>query len=687
MLLRTRLVLMFALAAGVLLAALGGAVVAWRGEEQERFDRLVLDLQQIGWERFEATAVERLRTAAVAVADDPDLIRALSAGDPAAVRTSIAPGLGAVRLDVFDDAGHVIYTSSLALAQELQLDVAGLHRVLNTGVPVTGLMPTGPDAFSLVAAVPVRRGARVIGGITLGMAVEPGLAELSRTLGRAVTLVDLRGHAVSGNGVELYNRMDPDLPLRRAGSLELAQRGLEYRIAATPALGHDGRQVGSFVTLQDVTAEQARARRWMLALSGAALVAIACTLAGLFAYLRQAFAPLARALDVLTRLSRGDTSVRLYAEQLDEAGQIAAGVERLRSEMLSLQVLREERQRERWRQERIIREELRALAGTLGEEARRQILSDLEAALAGDGDAEDGNQLAVLAFVLGRLSGRIRDQQRELRALIGDLNEALEAKQAFAALQQELEIARRMQLSVLPRHFPARADVSIASFILPAREVGGDFYDYFVLEDGQVGVIIADVSGKGVPAAFFMAICRTLLKVSARFLHSPAATLARVNSLLAAENEEMMFVTLFYGVLEPDSGRFVYANGGHNVPALLSGGKVRRLPPTQGMALAVAADAHFTEGRLTLQAGDVLFLYTDGITEAQAPDGALFGEVALGDALAGMAPEAPADAYQERVVEAVQQFMRGAPQADDITCVTLRYAGPSAGVAACRPAA
>ncbi len=94
-----------------------------------------------------------------------------------------------------------------------------------------------------------------------------------------------------------------------------------------------------------------------------------------------------------------------------------------------------------------------------------------------------------------------------------------------------------MQLSVLPQHFPPRTDLSLATFILPAKEVGGDFYDYFLLEDGRLGIVIADVSGKGVPAAFFMAICRTLLKASARFVDSPAETLARVNAVLAAENE------------------------------------------------------------------------------------------------------------------------------------------------------
>jgi len=428
--------------------------------------------------------------------------------------------------------------------------------------------------------------------------------------------------------------------------------------------------------LQEISAERAGQLRWMLGIIGAAVVTIAAILGTLFVHLRRTFEPLSHAVGVLTALSRGDTSVRLDAEHRDETGQIADGIARLRGELLNLEVLKEERRRESWRQESIIRDELSELAGTLDEAARQEILADLVTVLAQDeGSAGEGNQLSIVAFVLGRLSERIRDQHGRLHELISELQEALKTKQAFVALQQELEIARRMQLSVLPRQFPPREDVSLASFILPAKEVGGDFYDYFVLDDGRIGVVVADVSGKGVPAAFFMAICRTLLKVSARFVDSPAETLTRVNSLLVSENEEMMFVTLFYGVLDPATGRFVYATGGHNPPVLRAGNEVRMLNSLGGMALAVSEQATIVEGELQLEPGNVLFLYTDGITEAQNPAGELFGDAALLEAIARMEPDAPADAYPTEVVKNVQRYMDGAPQADDITCLTLRYTG------------
>ncbi len=267
-------------------------------------------------------------------------------------------------------------------------------------------------------------------------------------------------------------------------------------------------------------------------------------------------------------------------------GQIAEGVARLRGEMINLQVLREERRRERERQVMIIREELGRLASTLDGDDRGEILSDLNAAVAdGRDDGSDdggGRQLGVLAFVMGRLSGAhsrsagtpARAHRRSQRGVAHQAGIRCHStgtgdRQAHAAVGAAAPAFPNARMLRLPA----------SSFL--RRRWGGDFYDYFVLDDGCIGVVIADVSGKGVPAAFFMAICRTLLKMSARFVDSPGEALTRVNNLLAAENEEVMFVTLFYGVLEPASGRFVYASAGHNPPALRSGGEVRLLRPAR----------------------------------------------------------------------------------------------------------
>ena len=680
--LRLRLTLAFAAVALTLLAAFCSLGVFWQRAQEARFDAALLGLQRTGWLSIQAAELRRLRAQAEAVAAAGPLADTLARDDVDAQPTALQASDGN-RLDAFDAHGRILYTTSLALAQETpMLDIAAVRRVL-AGGRVEGLMPVVGGGFSFVVAVPVRIDGRVVGGMTLGSPVGAALDELSRNIGASVALVNLRGAAVAGNGRSALERLAPDLSLRRESLVPADAEGRDWQVASVPVAGWDSRLVGGVASLRDVTAARDQARLLLAIASAGAALFVAAALGGLWLHLRRAFAPLARAVDVLTALSRGDTSVRVDADHMDEAGRIADGVERLRGEMINLEVLREERRREMLRQERVIRDEMRALAGTLDAASRREVLLDLQAALAGRAAEEGGgHRLAILARVLRGLSQRIRGQQQRLLQLLDDLNEALRTKAAFLALQQELDIARRMQLSILPRVFPQRPDVSLASLILPAQEVGGDFYDWFLLDDDRLGVVIADVSGKGVPAAFFMAIARTLLKANSRYAHSPAEALAHANQALAAENEEMMFVTLFYGVLQLSTGRFTYASGGHNPPVLRNAdGRVRLLPRPRGMALAVDPDAPFAEGELRLEPGDTLFLYTDGVTEALDAQGRLFGDAAMLATLAALPQDAPAEDYPRRIVAALEAFAGDAPQADDITCVALRYDGQHVAVA------
>lgn len=676
MLLRTRLTLAFASAATIMLGICALVLGIWQHEQNARFDQAVLDVQRVSWDKIAAGELDRLEEMARTVGSDAELGAGLFDGDVEQMLPALRARLGkTVAIDLFDRNEQMLYTSSPAVEQESMLDQTSLRYLLQDGRKERGLIPTVTGGFAFVVAIPIRRNDILVGGIVLGQPVSVALDDLARSQGVKVALFNLRGHPVAGNGASLMKRLDPAIALRQASVAHSSRDGASYLVAGTPLLGRDGRLVGGLATLRDVTTEQTRSRLLALGLGAGVLTFVALLLLTLFALLRQSFAPLTRALEVLTALSRGDNSVRLDVERMDEAGQIAAGVARLRGELLNLEILREERTRESRRQVRIIRDELRALANTLDAEGRTEILADLEAALA-DRDTESGNQLAVLAFVLGRLAQRIRDQQDRLLRLVADLNEALKTKQAFVSLQQELEIARRMQQSILPRVFPPHVEVELATCMLPAKEVGGDFYDYFPLDGGRLGVAIADVSGKGVPAAFFMAISRTLLKANARFLSSPAECLARVNNLLAAENEEMMFVTVFYGVLDLASGRFVFACGGHNPPVVRCGAAASTfLLQPEGMALAVMEDVPYREGAVTLAPGDLLFLYTDGVTEACNGQEQLFGETALLAALNEMPRDAAIDAYHQHVVEAVQGFAGDAPQFDDITCVSLRYKG------------
>ena len=255
------------------------------------------------------------------------------------------------------------------------------------------------------------------------------------------------------------------------------------------------------------------------------------------------------------------------------------------------------------------------------------------------------------------------------------IREALANRDQLVALGRELEVAREMQASVLPRTFPSSDRYDTHGLMVPAKEVGGDFYDFFPLGQGRIGVAIGDVSGKGVPAALFMMACRTLLRSHAMEGGAPDQCLNYVNETLCEDNETCMFVTLFYGVFDPGSGVFEYSNGGHNLPRVVrGGGQVEALPTTQNVALGVVPRHEYQQGSIQIRGGDTLFLYTDGVNEAEGPGAAEFGEERLDELLAGI-DGAGCEEVSSRVLEQVRAFAGDNPQSDDITCVVLRYHG------------
>ena len=255
------------------------------------------------------------------------------------------------------------------------------------------------------------------------------------------------------------------------------------------------------------------------------------------------------------------------------------------------------------------------------------------------------------------------------------MRDALRSRDELVALRQELGVAAQMQESILPKVFPEDPRYDMYAWMTPAKEVGGDFYDFFPVEDGGFAVVVADVSGKGVPAALFMMVSRTLVKGSAVGEREPVKCITEVNKLLYEQNNESMFVTMFYAVLNPTSGRLEYVNGGHNLPCLIkSSGEVTWLSGDTGIVLGVIDDFPYQQHSIQLDEGDVVFFYTDGVTEAMDEAGNQFGDdtlLALLRQVAGSSPEE----ITRQVVEAVHEHAAGAPQSDDLTCLALRYGG------------
>ena len=260
--------------------------------------------------------------------------------------------------------------------------------------------------------------------------------------------------------------------------------------------------------------------------------------------------------------------------------------------------------------------------------------------------------------------------ERTLRHLL-EWREALSSRDQLVALQNELNIASQMQQSILPTQFPRGPDFQVYASMTPARNVGGDFYDIVHLEDNRIGVAIADVSDKGVPAALYMMSSRTLLKGAAIGCESPSQVLDEVNSLLQDDSDTGMFVTLFYGIYDPATNEFTYANGGHNPPLIVhADGSSTVLAMTGGVALGVVPSIQYEQTTVALSPGDTILLYTDGITDATNEEGEFFGLERLQATFAGNPPR-DSRAANDAVFEALQNFVGDAAQADDITCLAL----------------
>ena len=259
---------------------------------------------------------------------------------------------------------------------------------------------------------------------------------------------------------------------------------------------------------------------------------------------------------------------------------------------------------------------------------------------------------------------------RTLRHL-DEWREAVSSHDKLVALENELDIASKIQQSILPGRFPTPPGFQVFANMEPARNVGGDFYDVIRLENGRMGLAIADVSGKGVPAALFMMSSRTLLKGTAIGGADPAEVLTQVNDLLCEQNEAAMFVTVLYAVYDPERGEFTYACGGHDPPLVVhADGSSTSLPLTGGLALGVAPGFQYGQRTVPVAPGDTLVLYTDGVTEAMNSGNEQFGLERLREIFTGAPPKSVREAI-DWVFAAVSDFAGDAPQFDDVTCLAM----------------
>jgi hypothetical protein len=237
-------------------------------------------------------------------------------------------------------------------------------------------------------------------------------------------------------------------------------------------------------------------------------------------------------------------------------------------------------------------------------------------------------------------------------------------------IEQELQVARQIQQALLPEATPELYGWQLAAYYKPAREVGGDFYDYLELEDGHLGLVVGDATGKGMPAALVMATTRGMIRAVSQSLDSPGKVLARVSNALYPDIPSEMFVTCFYAILDPESGRLHYANAGHDLPYLLHHSEGTHELRATGMPLGLMPEMSYEEKEAVLREGDSVLFYSDGLVEAHDPHYEMFGFPRLGALIAEHGEES---SLVDSLLEELYSFVgEGWEQEDDITLLTLK---------------
>lgn len=250
--------------------------------------------------------------------------------------------------------------------------------------------------------------------------------------------------------------------------------------------------------------------------------------------------------------------------------------------------------------------------------------------------------------------------------------DAMRSRERLRVLENELDMARTLQQSILPSEMPASHRYEVEASMTPAHDIGGDFYDIVKLENERLGLSVADVCGKGIPAALFMMGARSVLKGTSIGASEPGTVLSEMNQIILHDNPKSMFLTLVYMVYNPRTGEMQYANGGHPAPIVVHGdGSCSELAPVEGVAVGLEREATFEEGTSTLEPGETVIIYSDGVSDAKNDTGEGFGVERLMRVFEGQPPGGAKEAIH-RVAEAVAGFAGGREQDDDLTCLALR---------------
>ena len=702
MLLRTRLSLF-----GVLIVLVVNVFVVLAALQREELIRRQYSEASISdqsnlWSKIVEEHVEGMEDFAHLITENHGLALALAEADSLALQHiggEILQDLKfngvADRFDVVFADGALAYSSHIGVFQSSIVNVDAVVEAISGSQDIRGVGNDKERNTAVVFGSPIKTGDGEIVGIgVFALNIVRPLLEFEIINDSSVLVVNRRGRLLTApSSGYMWNQHRELIDLNELSAAQtIHDEDKFYSISVLPLVSNLGGLVGRIINVKDITELAIQQRKvgtyTALLIFGFLFLA----LFGLYFYMRRTLGPLSEGVNVLNALSKGDMNIQIeHSTGNDEVGQIANAVNVFRSGMLSFFRYRRSHERQRARQERFIYREMTRLVNTLDEGEDRDALQqeldilDITVRLDATDDvrrnlysmqfdpqaeakSKDSDSLALLATSFQSMSDRVRNQHNRLR-------EALQTKEALIALRNELDIARRVQLSLLPGGIKKSEAFDVSGGMWPAKEVGGDFIDYFRLDDTRIGLAIADVSGKGVPAALFTVMARTLLRNTVLRTTSPAKVLETINNFLELNNSEQLFVTYFYGILDETTGIFTYTNCGHNPPIVSDDDGVRFLPTTNGIVLAMFGGIEFEDASIQLQPNSRIVMFTDGITEAFNAENELFGEDRLLEAVSNL-PEQSPDEDVQQIVDEVNEFVMEAPQFDDMACVVMQFLKP-----------
>lgn len=681
MLLRTRIVLIFGLATLALLLAVTVPLWIVQGLSEKALFASRQEAQEGAWKAGLADAATPYEILSYQLTTDPAVLEAVQKGDaPATIRLlASAQQRGRVtRMDILTAEGRLFASSAGMAADAPMIDTTNLRNRLQQEPWLDGV-EAAPDGKVLVVVTSAFPGGFFV---SVSAPAEPVLQALARRGDRSLFLIDRTGAMLLSTDPAGWAPLAEARAASGNQATEMTRDGHTFSVNSTPLLNTAGIEIATLVFVQDATAAAQRRSLVLLSTGSAALLVFAALLMALYGFTKGALDPLSEITRVIRAMAAGDAMVSAdIPDRRDEVGAIAGAVEVFRRDIVTLARNRVTETLRQAQQQALIRREMEKLAGMLEETEREELLADLRGI-----EATSSEGGTALAEGFKGMAARVVAQHKKLADLLAErtrdleiVRQALAERAQLSRLRQELEVARHLQLSSLPQVFPPfpdRRDFEVYAAMEPAKEVGGDFYDFALLGGDRLALMIGDASGKGVSAAMFIAMGRSILRSAIVRGASPGQALALANSTLAVENHTMMFATVFVGVLDLRTGWLTYSSAGHNPPYLVTPkGVVTALGGDTGIALGILEDAEFEDAEMLVPEGDSLVMFTDGVTEANALDDSMFGEERLEAELSIAALEGPEGAVAA-IQEAVRRFAEGTEQADDITVLSARFNGP-----------